>query len=208
MAETTDRDSEAPQAETSDRREFMNRASGIAMVAGLVGGYGAFGAVAARYLYPARPDEGMWQFVADLSQLGVGDSLLYRAPAGETVNITRGGSRGTAADFVALSSTCPHLGCQVHWQGPQERYFCPCHNGTFDSSGKATGGPPADAGQSLGRYPLRVEGGLLFIEVPATRLIGERRRGQTVSNEGCGITKPGHDRCLEPGNRFGGPKKA
>lgn len=201
MAETTDRDSEAPQAETSDRREFMNRASGIAMVAGLVGGYGAFGAVAARYLYPARPDEGMWQFVADLSQLGVGDSLLYRAPAGETVNITRGGSRGTAADFVALSSTCPHLGCQVHWQGPQERYFCPCHNGTFDAAGVATGGPPGDAGQTLPRYPLRVDGNLLFILVPTMRLVAagseEQPSGGVIDPAAC-PSAAGHDPCLSP----------
>ena len=201
MAETTDRDSEAPQAETSDRREFMNRASGIAMVAGLVGGYGAFGAVAARYLYPARPDEGMWQFVADLSQLGVGDSLLYRAPAGETVNITRGGSRGTAADFVALSSTCPHLGCQVHWQGPQERYFCPCHNGTFDAAGVATGGPPGDAGQTLPRYPLRVDGNLLFILVPTMRLVAagseEQPSGGVIDPADC-PSAAGHDPCLSP----------
>ena len=201
MVETTDRDSEAPQAETSDRREFMNRASGIAMVAGLVGGYGAFGAVACRYLYPARPDEGMWQFVADLSQLGVGDSLLYRAPAGETVNITRGGSRGTAADFVALSSTCPHLGCQVHWQGPQERYFCPCHNGTFDAAGVATGGPPGDAGQTLPRYPLRVDGNLLFILVPTMRLVAagseEQPSGGVIDPADC-PSAAGHDPCLSP----------
>jgi len=171
MAETPDRDDETPAAETTDRREFMSRASGMAMVAGLVGGYGAFGAVAGRYLYPARPDEGMWQFVANLDRFRAGDSLLYRAPAGETVNITRRSENGGAADFIALSSTCPHLGCQVHWQGPEERYFCPCHNGTFDAAGVGTGGPPGDAGQSLPRYPLRVEGNLLFIRVPTMRLV-------------------------------------
>ena len=33
------------------------------------------------------------------------------------------------------------------------------------ASGPADG-PPADAGQSLVKYPLRVDNGLLFIEVP------------------------------------------
>ncbi len=170
MAETPDQDHEAKDADKTDRRDFMSRASGMAMVAGLIGGYGAFGAVAGRYLYPARPDEGMWQFVADLDQLGIGETMIYRAPAGETVNVTRRSGSGSADDFIALSSTCPHLGCQVHWQGPEERYFCPCHNGTFDAAGVGTGGPPGDAGQVLPRYPLRVDGNLLFILVPTIRL--------------------------------------
>ena len=201
MAETSDRDDETQAAETSDRRQFVSRASGMAMVAGLVGGYGAFGAVAGRYLYPARPDDGMWQFVADLGQMGVGDSLRYRAPAGETVNITRTANSGSAEDFIALSSTCPHLGCQVHWQGPQNRYFCPCHNGAFDAAGVGTEGPPGDAGQTLPRYPLRVNGNLLFILVPSMRLVGEASEdqpsGKVLDPAEC-ASAAGHDPCLSP----------
>ncbi len=201
MAETPNRDDETHTTETLDRREFVSRASGMAMVAGLVGGYGAFGAVAGRYLYPARPDDGTWQFVADLNQLRVGDSLRYRAPAGETVNITRTASTGVADDFIALSSACPHLGCQVHWQGPQDRYFCPCHNGTFDAAGVGTGGPPGDAAQSLPRYPLRVDGNLLFILVPTMRLADagpeEQPAGEVLDPADCS-SAAGHDPCLSP----------
>jgi len=71
-----------------------------------------------------------------------------------------------ADEFVALSSVCPHLGCRVHWESQNRRYFCPCHNGEFDPQGKATGGPPAAAGQELPRYPVRVENGLVFLEMP------------------------------------------
>ncbi len=206
MAETPDQDDETQAAETSDRREFVSRASGMAMVAGLVGGYGAFGAVAGRYLYPARPDDGMWQFVADLKQLRAGDSLRYRAPAGETVNITRVASSGSSDDFIALSSTCPHLGCQVHWQGPQNRYFCPCHNGTFDEAGVGTGGPPGDAGQTLPRYPLRVDGNLLFILVPTMRLVDagseDQPSGEVLDLADCS-SAAGHDPCLSPLARKG-----
>jgi len=191
-----------------DRRRFLGNVSRAAMTAGLVGGYGGLGLVAGRYLYPARPSERIWQYVVELTRMDVGAARLYRAPSGESINIVRQGDMGDETDFIALSSTCPHLGCQVHWESQNNRYFCPCHNGTFDPSGTATGGPPAEAGQNLGRYPLRVQGGLLFIEVPATRLLGEARRGQLASDEGCGISKPGHDRCLESGGRFGGDKKA
>lgn len=201
-------DATGAQGADAERRRFLGNVSRAAMAAGLVGGYGGLGLIAGRYLYPARPSDRIWQYVVDLGGMDVGASRLFRAPSGESINVVRQRNMGDETDFIALSSTCPHLGCQVHWESQNNRYFCPCHNGVFDAAGNATGGPPAEAGQSLGRYPLRVEGGLLFIEVPATRLIGESRRGQTVSNEGCGISKPGHDRCLEPGGRFGGDQKA
>ena len=54
----------------------------------------------------------------------------------------------------------------MHWEPQNERFFCPCHNGAFDASGKATEGPPATAKQELKQFPLRVENGLLYIEVP------------------------------------------
>ena len=109
-------------------------------------------------------------FVAELARIPVGKAIEYKTPAGLPVTIARRGEAGTADDFVALSSICPHLGCQVHWQGPKNRFFCPCHNGVFDPQGAATEGPPAEAGQRLSEFPLKVENGLLFIEVelPAT----------------------------------------
>lgn len=156
-----------------ERRTFLTTATSIAMTGGLLAGYGTFGAMAARYLYPAHPARKAWLFVADLASFKAGASMTYRAPSGASVVIARRGDRGTEADFIALSSTCPHLGCQVQWEIAKNRFFCPCHNGTFDPTGKGTGGPPGDAGQSLPRYPLRVERGLLYIEVPTERL-GER----------------------------------
>ena len=91
------------------------------MVARLLGGYGVFGAIAARYLYPARPDDRRWQFVCDLGRLRVGESLVYTGPAGDTVNVTRQRPGSTVDAFIALSSTCPHLGCQVHWERHNDR---------------------------------------------------------------------------------------
>jgi cytochrome b6-f complex iron-sulfur subunit len=174
------------------RRRFLARASSLAMAGGLVAGYGAFAAILGRYLYPARPRATGWLFVTDVARLKVGDSIVFRTPAGATAAIARQGDAGDAADFIALSSVCPHLGCQVHWEPQNDRFFCPCHNGTFDPSGRATGGPPGDAGQWLPRYPLKVEGGLLFIEVPLEQLaLGPGR----VEEPG-GPPGPGHDPCL------------
>lgn len=178
-----------------DRREFLQKASRVAMTAGLVGGYGGFAAVAGRYLYPARTGEVMWQFVSEIAGIAVGEAIRYRGPSGETINITRMGREGVAEDFIALSSTCPHLGCQVRWEAQNDRFFCPCHNGVFDPSGKATAGPPGEAGQSLPRYELKVEGGNLHIAVPPPRFAEADRSGIMAGD--AAITGPGHDPCLD-----------
>ncbi|REJ93270.1 MAG: ubiquinol-cytochrome c reductase iron-sulfur subunit, partial [Planctomycetota bacterium] len=77
---------------------------------------------------------------------------------------------GNAGDFVALSSICPHLGCQVHWESQNDRFFCPCHNGAFDAAGQPLSGPPKDDNQPLPQFPLKVENNLLFIQAGTERL--------------------------------------
>ncbi len=182
-----------------ERREFLATSASVAMAGGLVAGYGAFAAVAGRFLYPASGEDRGWVFVAELARMQPGDSLVFRTPTGATAAIARRGDRGDVSDFLALSNTCPHLGCQVHWEPKNNRFFCPCHNGTFDPSGKATGGPPAKARQSLRPYPLKVEGGLLFVQVPLEELA---QGACTIESPG-GPSGPGHDPCLHarPGTR-------
>lgn len=184
--------------DAADRRGFLKHASRTAMAAGLLGGYGGFALVAGRYLYPSDTDDLLWQFVAEADGIEVGAAIRYQGPSGETINIARRARNGDADDFIALSSTCPHLGCQVRWEGPNNRFFCPCHNGVFDPSGKAIGGPPGEAGQSLPRYQLRVEGGLLQIAVPPPRLTtGGAPAGRVLAADDA-PSGPGHDPCLAP----------
>jgi Rieske Fe-S protein len=151
---------------STDRRTFLGTASTAAMAGGLVASYGTLTAMAGKFLYPAKPLPKAWVFVTEVARLALGQSLRYRVPNGQAVTITRRSEGSAAEDFLALSSTCPHLGCQVHWEEANKRFFCPCHNGAFTPEGKAVAGPPAEAGQSLPQYPIRVENGLLFIEVP------------------------------------------
>lgn len=194
----------------ADRRSFLEKTSKGAMAAGLIGGYGGLGAIALRYLYPARPDEMAWQFVVETETIDVGESLRYQAPTGETINIARQARNGGTEDFIALSSTCPHLGCQVRWESQNDRFFCPCHNGVFDPSGKGISGPPGDAGQNLAQYPLKVEGGLLHIAVPTTRLAdGTEAEGKILADADDPVG-PGHDPCLgsrPPAGRCPPPQK-
>jgi Rieske Fe-S protein len=126
----------------------------------------------------------------------VGDSVRYEGPSGETINIARQARTGSVDDFVALSSTCPHLGCQVRWEPQNDRFFCPCHNGVFNPSGVATGGPPGEAGQRLAEYPLKIEHGLLHIAVPMERLADSAGDRGRILDDSEDISGPGHDPCL------------
>lgn len=150
-----------------ERRVFLAQVARAGMIGGLLAGYGGFATVIARFLYPSEDGGTRRVFVSAMGDFPPGSSRLFVLPSGQRVAIARRFEQGDVDDFVALSSTCPHLGCQVHWQAENSRFFCPCHNGAFDAEGKATEGPPAAAGQSLSRFPLHVHDGLLFIELPA-----------------------------------------
>jgi cytochrome b6-f complex iron-sulfur subunit len=178
-----------------ERRSFLSRLAGFTLIASVASAYGAFAAILGRFLFPARPAATEWQFLTELARLQQGDSLVYVTPAGASVAVARRTS-GTDADaFIALSSTCPHLGCQVHWEGQNNRFFCPCHNGAFNPEGKAIAGPPAEAGQSLPRFDLKVDAGSLYIKVPVEAL---------AKGPGRVLPPPryprggGHDPCLAP----------
>lgn len=157
------------------RRDALGTFTSLAMVGGLAAGYGTFFALAGRFLYPTRR-EPVWWFVANAGQIPPGESIAFVAPSGLPVVIKRTaganepGAEPSVESFVALSSTCPHLGCRVHWESAQTRFFCPCHNGSFDPEGRPTGGPPLAADQHLPRYRLRIESGLLYIEMPEAPL--------------------------------------
>jgi len=163
-SEQTNQEQATP--EPTDRRGFLEYASTATMAGGLLAGYGMLGAHATRFLYPANAGASIWQYVCRAEDLSVGESLPFEMPGGAKVVVARQAEGDEADAFIALSSVCPHLGCKVHWEAVNDRFFCPCHNGAFDASGNPTEGPPASANQSLTRYELSVENGLLMINVP------------------------------------------
>lgn len=63
--------------------------------------------------------------------------------------------------FVLFSPICPHLGCYYHWEADANRFFCPCHNSTYDPFGARTGGPTT---RGLDPLPLREQSGIAQIE--------------------------------------------
>ena len=148
------------------RRSFLTTASGLAMTGGLVAAYGTFGIMLGKFVYPAAEESRGWLFVCTVDRLAPGEALDFTSPAGTKIVVARQGNGTAAEDFLALSSVCPHLGCRVHWEAQGERFFCPCHNGAFDRGGSPISGPPKAARQSLVRFPLKVESGLLYLAAP------------------------------------------
>ena len=164
-------DAPAPTGEPLDRRTLLSQASTIAMGGGLAASYGTLTFFAGRFVYPDKPRRLEWQYVTSADRLAPGLSVRYESPAGELITITRQGA-GAGGDLLALSSVCPHLGCKVHWEGPKNQFFCPCHNGAFAPDGSPLAGPPKEAGQSLKKYAVRVDdNGGVFVLVP-TDLLG------------------------------------
>jgi len=154
------------------RRTILSNLSSALMAFGLVSSYGTFAALMGRFLYPKRESNSGWMFVTNLAAFPVGSSISFQAPAGQRIAITRFGAGEEPSDFIALSDVCPHLGCRVHWEAANRRFFCPCHNGAFDASGAPIAGPPKDAGRGLSRYSLKVERGLLLIAAPTELIPG------------------------------------
>ncbi|MEZ6096809.1 MAG: Rieske (2Fe-2S) protein [Pirellulaceae bacterium] len=150
---------------TLPRRTFIGTAGTLAMGCGVAAGYGTFGYCALRFLQPGEATENLgWQFVTHLNDLTDKNSYSYETSSGIKLVLAR--QPDSAIGFIALSSVCPHLGCQVFWEPANSRFFCPCHNGAFDSSGKATEGPPKAAKQSLKQYGLKVENDLVYVLAP------------------------------------------
>lgn len=180
MNETDDPSQDVPEEADSTRRDFLLTTSTVAMTGGLVAGYGMLAVMAGRFLYPSGKRRTAWQLVGAVDRIPVGDSIVYTTPTGSSVVIARQDDGTTEKSFIALSGVCPHLGCQVFWEPHNDRFFCPCHNGVFNAKGEPMSGPPEAGNTPLSKFDLRVEAGLLFIEVSldaVTRVAGRTPDG-------------------------------
>jgi menaquinol-cytochrome c reductase iron-sulfur subunit len=50
--------------------------------------------------------------------------------------------KGGEGSLRALSNTCSHMQCNVHWDPRLRQFLCPCHGGLYDITGNNVGGPP------------------------------------------------------------------
>ncbi len=71
--------------------------------------------------------------------------------------------------LIALSPICTHLGCIVSWNENEKypnMFYCPCHDGLYEKSGKNVPDTPPTAPLSV--YDLQIKDGILFLgkEIP------------------------------------------
>jgi len=114
----------------------------------------AFLAVLRRFL-PAKknpPKE-----IAQIADVPHGEALYFHYPGPEDQAVLL---RLNSGRFVAYSQTCTHLSCSVYYQKDQNRLFCPCHEGVFDTrTGEPIAGPPV---RPLPRITLQANGEKLY----------------------------------------------
>jgi len=150
----------APE-DTTSRRGWL---ASVLMGAGLLVSYGVFALEGFLFLLPKRTKPKLRNiFAGRISQFSVGEVIGFSDLEGNEILVRR----KSETEFQAFSSTCPHLGCKVHWQEEEKSYFCPCHRGVFDSEGRGVSGPPADGGQSLTNVPIEIDeaAGVLYLQV-------------------------------------------
>lgn len=154
------------QLTNPSRRSWL---ASLAMGIGLLSSYGVFAVQGLLFLLPQRlkaPTRRLFAGQIDQFQIGALQGVLDLQGNEILVKRDQQGLR-------AFNSTCPHLGCRVHWEADRKRFFCPCHNGVFNADGVATEGPPAAAGQSLAQIPLEVDqkSGVVYLEVKDVRKV-------------------------------------
>jgi len=66
-----------------------------------------------------------------------------------------------AGAVVVYTPVCPHLGCQVAWDGVSKRFVCPCHASIWTVDGRLLSGPSP---RGLDTLPSKVDGGMLFVK--------------------------------------------
>lgn len=68
-------------------------------------------------------------------------------------------------ELRAFSAKCTHLDCNVQYQPDSKKFYCACHDGYFDSTGKNIAGPPPSP---LVAFTMKQEGNLMVVTHPAT----------------------------------------
>ena len=141
--------------EKMTRRDFFSTA---AMTVGLVLSIGTAAIYSLKYLVPAkRKIKFVDVLVGNIKQLPDGSSLEFIDGLGKKAILIN--DKGTLSAF---SKICTHLGCEVEWQADKKQFFCPCHKGYFDASGKNIAGPPP---RPLDAYKVTVKDGNVYVSV-------------------------------------------
>ena len=131
----------------------------VLMGLGLVASYGTAAIYGLRFLFPRKAVENPQRiYITSADDLRKSGAKTFQDLAGRDVLLVR-----TSAGYRAISTTCTHLGCRVHWESENSRFFCPCHDAVFDVDGNVVAGPPP---RPLTRYDVEEEQGAIYAILP------------------------------------------
>jgi menaquinol-cytochrome c reductase iron-sulfur subunit len=170
MSFKTEAAGDAPRDRDAGRRKFLQfLAAGVGAIGATIVAAPVVAYVFAPLFGSTRPK---WRDVGQVDLFTVGETSLvsfdnasHRAWSGTTAKTGAWLRRTGAAEFIAFSLNCTHLGCPVRWEAGPELFMCPCHGGVYYKDGGVAAGPPPEP---LHRYPVRVRGGR--VEVRTTPL--------------------------------------
>lgn len=78
--------------------------------------------------------EGFWQEVARLTDVPAGSAVRFSTVAFDGFIVNDG------REVRALSSVCSHMGCTLHFRPEWQDLRCPCHDASFDLTGRLANG--------------------------------------------------------------------
>lgn len=144
-----------------NRRAFF--ANAFLAFAGTLG-IAALGERFLAFLFPVVPREREIEVpITRRDLIPPGGGIVVHSPVGhvalEDVN----------GEVRAFSAVCTHLGCIIRWQpgpphepGPEHAWYCACHKGRYDRSGRVTAGPPP---RPLDPLSVAVRDGQVFVKL-------------------------------------------
>lgn len=118
--------------------------------------FAGFFGMGIRFITPVKREIERRIFTIHLDELELNATRQYKDLRGKDLMLVRISER----EVKAISTTCTHLGCSVHWQADKKQFYCPCHAGVFDNNGMVISGPPP---KPLDSYRVELEGDNVFI---------------------------------------------
>jgi cytochrome b6-f complex iron-sulfur subunit len=131
----------------TDRRGFLWIMGGL-----LLGTFVATANAVVRYLMPPPKQKLAKELRIPTAQIPLGSSLVVEYKGSPVILVNSGGG------VSAYSAVCTHLGCLVKWVSGEKIFYCPCHAGKFDLSGKVIAGP---APEPLHKIDIEVTDGII-----------------------------------------------
>ena len=135
------------------RRTFLNTLFGGWLVAFMGGSF--YGLL--KFAFPTLGKEPDFVILKPEDYLNIPDNSVKPFAWGGKLGLFFKHSNGSTA---ALKGVCTHMECNITYIPQDKKFYCACHKGWFDESGKNIEGPPP---KPLEFFDITVEGDKLIV---------------------------------------------